>query len=188
MSGVAVTFFGDFASPESYLTELSLGRLAERHALTPTFRAAAEGARDALGERISALAPLAGELGVTLRLPPLLPPTAKAHEAALLARERGRERPLREAIHRALWEEGRDVGRIDVLQELAAGVGLDPFDVRVALDIDRYRDEVQRDREVARRLGITSAPVIYLGTGPAATILVGAQAPVALDEAVRRQL
>ena len=187
MTGLTVTFFGDFASPESYLTELSLARVADERGLTVAFRAAAEGVPDDLEGRLAALAPLAEELGAALRLPLLLPSTGKAHEPALFARERGRERELRGAIHRALWEEGRDVGRIDVLQELADGVDLDPFDVRVALDIDRFRDEVLRDREVARRLGIARPPVLYLGTGPGATILVGAQTPSALARALARK-
>ena len=187
MSALPATFFGDFASPESYLTELALWRCAAEGGVVVTARAVAEEPGEELEERLSALAPLASELGVTLRLPALRPPTAKAHEAALFARERGRERPLREAIHRALWAEGRDVGRIDVLQELAEEVGLDPFDARVALDIDRYRDQVLRDREVARRLGIARAPVLYLGTGPEATILAGLQTVAQLGRGLARR-
>lgn len=186
---LAVTFFGDFASPESYLTEVALWRLAEAGSIALHCRAAPEGASDGEGTlaRVAALEPLAAELGVALRLPPLRSSTGKAHEAALFARELGVEREMRLATHGAHWEEGLDVGRIDVLQGIAERVGLDPFDARVALDIDRYREAVARDVGLARRLGIARAPVTFLGTGPTALILVGAQSPGGLDGAVRER-
>ena len=43
-------------------------------------------------------------------------------------------------------------------------VGIDPFDMKVALDIDRHRDALLRDLALAERLGIRRAPVLYLGT------------------------
>ena len=186
MTALRVTYFGDFASPESYLTEVALWRLAERAAIELDCRAAPASDPGDLSTRLAALEPLAAELGVALREPAVRASTSKAQEAARFARALGREREMRLAIHRAFWEEGLDVGRIDVLQALAEGVGLDPFDARVALDIDRHRDEVARDEGLARRLGIARAPVAYLGTGPSARILAGVQTPRDLDEALRR--
>lgn len=88
------------------------------------------------------------------------------------------------AIYTAYWSEGRDIGRIDVLLELAEGVGLDPIELKIALDIDLGRESVLADLALASRLRITSVPTVYLGTGPGSTILQGARSLSALDEAL----
>lgn len=151
---VPITLFADFTCPACHATEAALWRRAAEGGITVTCRAAElEGTGDGADR----------------------PRTAKAHEAAKLAREQGSEGAMRLAIYRACLEDGLDVGRIDVLQRLAPHAGLDPIDLKIALDIDRFRDEVLRDQEVARRLGIRLGPVLYLGTGPRARILIGAQ-------------
>jgi predicted DsbA family dithiol-disulfide isomerase len=157
-----ITLFADFTCAACYLTEAALWRRAREGGVTLHCRAA-----ELEGEEAQAL-----------------PDTGKAHEAAKLAREAAAEEEMRRAIYRAYWEEGADIGRIDVLQALAPEAGLDPFDVKVALDIDRFRDEVLHDREVARRLGIRRGPVLYLGTGPGARILIGALSPEEIETAI----
>ena len=127
---------------------------------------------------------MAAAEGVTLRDPGFAPRTRKAHEAARFAAERGLEAPMREAIYRALWEEGRDIGRIDVLRDLIAPLGVDPEELKIALDIDRWSDEVEADERVAARLRVAAVPTLYLGTGPTARILLGARTRAGLDEAL----
>lgn len=178
-----VTLFSDFASGASYLAELQLWRRAEGAALDLRVRAGPDAGLDRapVGPLITA----GGELDLD-RTPPVVP-TGKAQEAALIARELGElgaERRMRLAIYRALWKDGEDISRIDVLQRLGEEVGLDPTDVRIGLDIDRHRDEVERDRKVAKALGIRRAPVIYVGDGPRARVLVGVPYPADLDAAL----
>jgi predicted DsbA family dithiol-disulfide isomerase len=175
-----ITLFADFTSAASYVTEAALRRVGS--GATVRYRAFLEKERAGEDEEVARLA-------TALALPLLgmaTPPgTGKAHEASLLARERGLEESFREALYAAYWGEGRDIGRIDVLQDLAAGVGIDPFEMKVALDIDRHRDEVERDLAVADRLGIRRVPVLYLGTGSEAHILIGAQSPDRIATAIR---
>lgn len=111
--------------------------------------------------------------------------TRKAHEAARFAAEHAAGDRFRDAVFAAYWSGGLDIGRIDVLAGIAAEVGLDPDEMRIALDIDRFGEEVLRDAEVARRLRIRHVPTLYLGTGPGARILVGAQTAADLDSALR---
>ena len=190
----AVTVFSDFTCPFSYVTEAALRRraaAADREILYRAFELyprpaplpapAEEPGWEAL------VRPLAEPLGLPLRAPAFRPRTTKAHEAFRFAAEQGRGPELRDALFRAYWGEGRDIGRIDVLQELAAGVGLEPTDLKIALDLDRFADHVAHDREVAAQLHIRAVPVLFVGTGPGARILVGAQAPAALDEALAEQ-
>jgi predicted DsbA family dithiol-disulfide isomerase len=181
LPALSITIFADFTCPACYVTEAALRRRAADHGLSIRYRAAElDPAGDEPG-RERELAPLAAALGLSLRAPAARPRTGKAHEAVKLARELGAEDAMRAAVYRAHWEDGRDIGRIDVLRDLAPDVGLDPFDVKVALDIDRFGDEVLRDREVARRLGIRRGPVLYLGTGPGARILIGARTEAEIE-------
>lgn len=185
-----ITLFADFTSLASYVTEAAVWRLAARSDLLVRCRAferfpgvlpvpSDEGEPPA-----DQLLPLAEALGLSVGAPSLHPRTQKAHEAARFAGERGLEERLRMALYHAYWSEGRDIGRIDVLQEVATSVGLDSIDVKIALDIDRHRDEVAADGALGRRLGIEHPPVLFVGTGPGARILAGAQTLAALESAL----
>ena len=150
MPPLPVVIFADFICPDCWSTEKALWARAKEGGIVVHCRAAA----------------LEGVEG---------PDTTKAHEAAKLAREEGVQERMRDAIYHAFHHGKVDIGRIDKLQRIGVEVGLDPFDLKVALDIDRYRDEVQRERELARSLGIRRGPVIYVGSGPGARILIGPQ-------------
>ena len=177
---VRVVLFGDFTCPFSYVTEMALGTLAGElpveveHRALELYPVPHPLPFDAADERVRAAAPLAAELGLTLRAPAVLPRTRKAHEAALFAREKGVEPAMREAIYRAYFGDGLDIGRIDVLVQLAVGVGLDATESRVVLDVDRYTEAVLADAELARRAGIASTPTMVVGTGADARVVTGA--------------
>lgn len=168
-----VVVFGDYTCPFSYLAEASLARLrAEgveteyrafelRPAPVPRLDPASEGLRRWWEEEVF---PAARALGVEIRYPPGQPRTRKAHEAAAFAREQGRFLEMHEALFRAFFVEGRDIGRIDVLVEVGRDAGFDPAGLKVALDIDRYTERVLADEEEARALGITGTPTFLVGT------------------------
>ncbi|MFB6169727.1 MAG: DsbA family protein [Haloarculaceae archaeon] len=63
-----------------------------------------------------------------------------------------------EAIFDALWTEGRDIGDESVLVDIAADVGVDPDEVRAALDDDSLRETLDAEFDEARRLGVTGVP------------------------------
>lgn len=187
-----VTLFADFVCPFCYVTEAALHHLRDRHnlnlrpkafELVPWADSRSPGPSPEEDELREAR-PFAAELGIELRLPPPRPNTTKAHEAAVFAGRRGAAEALRLAIYRAYWSDGRDIGRIDVLLELAEEVGLDPTELKIALDIDLGREVVLEDLALAKRLRIDSVPTLFLGTGANATILQGARSLVALDEAL----
>jgi predicted DsbA family dithiol-disulfide isomerase len=185
-----ITVFSDFGCPYCYLTEAALRHVLGPDASAVRFRAfelypAPAPLAPPPREAGPGLEGLAAELGLPLRPPGFRPRTRKAHEAAALAAAQGDPAALRAAIFDAYWVEGRDIGRIDVLAELAPAAGLDPFELKVALDIDRFRDEVERDRALAARLRVAAVPTTFVGTGPEARVLLGAQTPAALDAAIR---
>jgi predicted DsbA family dithiol-disulfide isomerase len=74
-----------------------------------------------------------------------------------------------DAAHRAVFDavflEGRDVGRVDVLVELAGGLGLDATETKATLDVDRYAPDVVAARAAAARSGVAASPALVSGHG-----------------------
>ncbi|WP_135533715.1 DsbA family oxidoreductase [Halostella pelagica] len=63
-----------------------------------------------------------------------------------------------EAVYDALWKDGRDIGDEDVLTDLAGEAGVDPDEVRSALDDDTLRSEVGEAFDAAHEQGVTGVP------------------------------
>jgi predicted DsbA family dithiol-disulfide isomerase len=130
--------------------------------------------------------PLARELGVTMQYPALSTRTRKAHEAVAFAGGNGVMLEMHQAVYQAYWQDGRDIGRIDVLVEIGADVGLDRGALRVALDIDQWTERVRQDGERAARLALGGVPAYVLAGGsnvPAGNDRTAAPADGAADEA-----
>jgi predicted DsbA family dithiol-disulfide isomerase len=108
---------------------------------------------------------------------PRTPNTLLAHRLILFAEEQGKADAVIRALFRALFEEGRDVGRPDVLAEIAADAGLDPLEVGEFLQGDRLAREVHADHARAERIGIRGVPVFIFDQEHAIT---GAQPPEVL--------
>jgi hypothetical protein len=100
--------------------------------------------------------------GPKLVRPALVPWTRKAHELALHARAKDRFQDVHAALFRAFLEEGRDIGRVDVLVTIAREVGLDPVEVKAVLDVDRHTAELDGLRGDAERLGVRGVPTLLV--------------------------
>ena len=167
MVGDQLAVFADYACPFCYLAEVALAQLRadgytiERRALE--LRPAPAPLPDLRAQRYrsgweAAVQPLADRLGLEMRFPPRPVRTRKAHEAAAFARSRDRLDVMDVAIYRAYFVGGRDIGRIDVLVAIGEEVGLDPVELKVELDVDRWTGQVEQDEAEAERLGITAVP------------------------------
>jgi predicted DsbA family dithiol-disulfide isomerase len=134
--------------------------------------------------------PMARERGVTLRLPPVQPRSRKAHEATALARSAGRGDAMTEALFRAFFEHGRDIGDPEILVATGREAGLDPDALRRALDEGRFTAEVLADEAEAQRLGLSGVPALVVGSaeGPIEQgyLLQGAQPYEMVAAAVER--
>lgn len=89
--------------------------------------------------------------------------TAKANELLHFAKARGKQAEMKERLFRAYWAEGRRLGRVDELVELAGEIGLDREAARRALEASEYAEAVRADLEQARRYGIQGVPFLVLG-------------------------
>ena len=96
--------------------------------------------------------------------PPFAPWTRKAHELTLHAAEAHPDAPIRRAILSSFFEEGADIGRVDVLVEIARGLGFDSTNTKAVLDVDKYEADVAARAAEARDLGVTETPTIVYGS------------------------
>jgi predicted DsbA family dithiol-disulfide isomerase len=134
--------------------------------------------------------PMARERGMTLRLPPVQPRSRKAHEATAFARTAGRADAASEALFRAFFEHGRDIGDPEVLVATGREAGLDADELRRALVEGRFTGEVLADEAEAQQLGLSGVPALVVGPadGPAEQgyLLQGAQPYETVAAAVGR--
>ncbi|HEY2586732.1 MAG TPA: DsbA family oxidoreductase [Tepidisphaeraceae bacterium] len=100
------------------------------------------------------------------------PNTRQAHRLLGLARRLGKQDAVAEALFRAFFIEGLDVGDLDMLVAIARAAGLDPNQVIAVLSGDEGRAEVQAEEDRFRALDIDGVPsfvvngqVIFSGAG-----------------------
>jgi predicted DsbA family dithiol-disulfide isomerase len=131
--------------------------------------------------------PMAQERGMVLRLPPVQPRSRKAFEAAEFARRAGRFDPKNRALFKAFFEEGRDIGQVDTLLDLASGLGLPREDLREALETGRHTPKVLEDQRLAREIGISGVPALIVSAGEQGYLLSGAQPYEAVKAVIARE-
>lgn len=103
-----------------------------------------------------------------------VPNTMKAHRLILLAEEQSLAGPMVDAVFRAFFEEGRDIGRTDVLADLAGEVGLDTAGIDGYLRGDRNRAAVRTREAHARSAGLTGVPSTVVN---GVVAMIGVQEP-----------
>jgi predicted DsbA family dithiol-disulfide isomerase len=103
--------------------------------------------------------------------------TRDAHRLLHLAKVKGRQAELIEALHRAYFTDQDSVFDHASLARIAVGAGLDPGDVDKVLTTDQFADEVIADETTASALGATGVPFFVIdrrygisGAQPADTI------------------
>jgi predicted DsbA family dithiol-disulfide isomerase len=106
--------------------------------------------------------PMARQRGMDLKLPPVQPRSLKALEAVAFADVNGSFPDMHSALFKAFFEQGRDIGDTQVLCAIAAETGLDPQALRQALDEGRYTAQVLEDEQLARILGISGVPIMFV--------------------------
>ena len=88
--------------------------------------------------------------------------TVKAHQLLHFAKLRGLQLEMKERLLKAYFEEGRHVGRIEGLADLAAEIGLDRDEVVRSLETDEHLADVREDQKVAQDFGIQGVPFFVI--------------------------
>ncbi len=133
------------------------------------------------------LAAIGRELGIDFRFDRIArtPNTFDAHRLLWLADERGVQDAVAEALFKAYFVEGRDVGDHAVLADVAAGAGLDRDGVASFLAGTEGAAQVADEEAEGRELGIDGVPFFVVN---GAYGISGAQPPEYLAAAFREIL
>lgn len=86
------------------------------------------------------------------------PNTVAAHRVIRMAGEAGVQDGVVEALFRAYFQDGRDIGDATTLAAIAAGAGLDRGAVAAMLAGEEGRDAVIAEDSAARRAGLSGVP------------------------------
>jgi len=107
----------------------------------------------------------------------LMPNTLPSHTLIKLAPEEKTSEAV-EAIYRAYFEHGLDIGNIDVLVGIAQELGMNAEEARAQLLAGAKNEEIQADLKWARELEITGVPFFVIdgklalsGAHPAETFI-----------------
>jgi predicted DsbA family dithiol-disulfide isomerase len=95
------------------------------------------------------------------------PSTRRAHMLIAHAGQRGQGEAVVEALFRTYFEEGRDIGELAVLREIARSGGLNETEVTAALDDPDLEAEVVALERRAAEIGIGGVPFFVLEDGRA---------------------
>jgi predicted DsbA family dithiol-disulfide isomerase len=109
--------------------------------------------------------------------------TVKAHELLHFAKTQGRQLDMKERLLKAYFVDGRHVGRIADLADLAAEIGLDRAEVVRVLDAGTYVADVKADVAQAQAYGIQGVPFFVIDGKYGVS---GAQDPEALVGVLER--
>ncbi|GIM44947.1 2-hydroxychromene-2-carboxylate isomerase [Collibacillus ludicampi] len=110
--------------------------------------------------------PTAERFGVKIVLPRVSPQpyTHLAFEGFQFAKEQGKANAYNHRIMQAFFQEEKDIGKIDVLTELAIEVGLNGDEFRKALETRKYKEAHQKALQHAyEEAKITAVPTFIIG-------------------------
>ena len=91
----------------------------------------------------------------------LMPNTILSHRRIALTPEKSKLAVV-EAVYKAYFEDGLDIGNIDLLVSLGKAAGMDATELRNLLSGEAALNEVMSDASSARRNGITTVPFFIL--------------------------
>ena len=114
---------------------------------------------------------IAKETGVALRVPDHWLDSAAALEGAEFAREQGKFAEYHDAVLSTVFEEGRDIGDLPTLLNLAEKVGLSGSELEQALQAGTFTARVRETESEAATFNVVGYPTFMLGAFP----LIGIQ-------------
>ncbi len=125
---------------------------------------------------------LAQESGVELKPPAILSNSSLALIASEYAKKQGRHEAFHDAVFRAYWQEGKNIGDIKVLQWIAKGVGLDSTALIAYIKEGDWEGALDENSRLALEYGVSGVPTFVIDD----EIVVGAQPYEVIREAYLR--
>lgn len=103
-----------------------------------------------------------------------LPNTLNAHRMIHWAGLEGKQSAMVSALFRAYWRDGRDIGDVEELCDIAEEVGLDPVAMARLLATDADASDLLARDQDARKKGVTAVPTFLIAQQ---YVISGAQPP-----------
>jgi len=97
-------------------------------------------------------------------MPPVQPRTRMAHAAAKWAADNSSFAAYNYAIYKAFFQDGLDIGRLEILLQIAEHLGLDTIALESKTKMDTYLKQVLLDEDLARQIGVRAVPA-YVANG-----------------------
>ncbi|MFX1364913.1 MAG: DsbA family protein [Promethearchaeota archaeon] len=114
---------------------------------------------------------LADEDGLTLKFSEFLPNSRLALFISEYARKEGKFEEFHKLVLEAYWFEGKDIGSIDLLLDLAESIGLDKNEIDHYLHTNEPFEILQKSLNEIRKMGINGVPAFIIGN----RLIFGAQ-------------
>jgi predicted DsbA family dithiol-disulfide isomerase len=111
---------------------------------------------------MSRLRQVAGELGLSLGERKKTYNSRLAQELAKWAESEGKGDPFHEAVFRAYFVGGKNIGRADELVVLAKSISLPEKKARSVLELRTFKEAVESDWSRSHALGITGVPTFVV--------------------------
>ena len=164
-------FYFDFVDPVSYLLDAEIAAAAaalDVHVvrtgveINPPPHPMGTSDDAVWGPRWDDAERVAASFGRPLHRPDVVPWSRKAHELVEHVRENDESLvpELSKALLVAFFQDRRDIGRVDVLVDVARGLGLDRTETKAVLDVDRYEEAVARRRIEVVEAGLRVVPTV----------------------------
>ena len=182
MDKAPIEFWFDFSSPYSYLASERIDELAAKHGRKVQWRPMMLGAAfKATGLPLLLSVPLKGDyskrdlersarlLGIAYRFPPKFPLATLVAARGyywLHGQDCAKAREFAHAVFRAYWVEGRDIGELPVVLEIAAALGIDRDAFAAAIATPEIKDRVKQETDAAIAKGMFGAPYFIVDGEP----------------------
>jgi len=177
-----VEFWFDFSSPYSYIASERIDELVAKHGRKVKWRPIMLGAAfKASGLPFLVNVPLKGEyskrdfdrsaryLGVPYSFPPKFPVTTLAAARGyywLHGRDCSKARDFAHGVFRAYWVDGRDIGELAVVLEIAGALGIDTEAFTAAIATPEIKDRLKQETDAAVARGMFGAPYFMVDGEP----------------------
>jgi protein disulfide-isomerase len=88
--------------------------------------------------------------------------TFNAHRMIHFAESKGLQHEMKERLLKAYFTEGKNIGDLTTLAELASDIGLDKNETMKILNQKQFTDEVVEDVERAHKIGVQGVPFFLI--------------------------
>lgn len=176
MSSQTIEFFWDSASPYTYLAATQIENLAARHGATVQWKPFLLGkAFEATGNRPPAQVPAKGKYmfrdlqlwarhyDVPYHFPRVFPVASLASLRIACALPEAQRARWALAAMTAYWSQDQDIGQPEVLEAVAAGLGMDPEATLALAQDPAAKERLKANTDEALRRGVFGAPTFFIG-------------------------